>query len=261
MTKNAQHLPGDPSQLHLQYAHEHGLHDDPHEQTVEGWEVRIQYGYEVHDDNHCPVLNAPDAPGDHHEGDCPAFEERGIEVGRMTFYRVRLDQGMNAWWAMEEESQELYEIGSVLLDQNTGNFTDEVDQRLEYMGSDLLVMDRVVLDKEWRGFGLGPILAAEAINRLVPGCRAVTCSPGISDDHGWKPDQAEWDRVTARIAAAWERVGFTLYRDNVYLLHPATVVPEERRTALRGEFRNLCTAWREAAWAAAGQLTPDSQDV
>ncbi|WP_151482131.1 hypothetical protein [Streptomyces albicerus] len=98
MTKSAQHLPGDPSQLHLQYAYEHGLHDDPHEQTVEGWEVSIRHGYEVHDDKHCPVLNDSDDPGDHCEGDCPAFEEKGIEVGHMTFYRVRLDQGMNAWF-------------------------------------------------------------------------------------------------------------------------------------------------------------------
>jgi hypothetical protein len=36
---------------------------------------------------------------------------------------------------------------------------------------------------------------------------------------------AEWDRVTARIAAAWEKAGFAFYKDNVYLLDPASVVP------------------------------------
>ncbi|MEU6350152.1 hypothetical protein ABZ896_12575 [Streptomyces sp. NPDC047072] len=218
---------------------------------MQEWEISIRHGYEVHDDEHCPVLNTPDSPDDCRDGQCPAFEEQGVEIGRMTFYRIRLDQGMNAWWAMEEESQELYEIATVLLDQETGYFTDEVDQQLEYVGTDLLVMDRVVLDSEWRGRGLGSVLAAEAVNRLAPGCRAVACSPGISDhEDGWKPDEGEWNQVTAKIAAAWEKVGFTLFKDNVYLLSPATVVPEERRAALRTEFKSLCAAWRESALTA-----------
>ncbi|MFJ2175956.1 hypothetical protein ACIOHE_24070 [Streptomyces sp. NPDC087851] len=256
MTKSAQQLPTDPARLHLQYRYEQGMHADPHEETVERWEISIRHGHEVHDDARCPVLSDKKSPGDHCEGDCSAYEEDGPEIGRMIFFRIRLSQGMNAWWAMEEESQELYEIAGVLLDQETGYFTDEVDQQLEYVGTDLLVMDRVVLDKPWRGFGLGPALATEVINRLAPGCRAVTCSPGISaPEDGWKPDQAEWDRVTTRIAAAWEKVGFAFFKDNVYLLDPATVLPEERRAVLRAEFQDLCAAWRMAHDTVAEQLS------
>jgi GNAT superfamily N-acetyltransferase len=245
--KTAQQLPADPSQLHLQYTYAHGLHDDPHDQTVERWDISIRHGHNVHDRSRCPVLNGTESPDVACGARCPAFEEHGLEVGRMTFFRIRLTQGMNAWLAMEEESQELYEVAQVLLDEATGYFTDEVGRQLEYVGTDLLVMDRVVLDKPWRGFGLGPVLAAEAINRLEPGCRAVACSPGVSEpDDDWKPDQAEWDRVMARIAAAWGRVGFTLYRENIYLLVPATGVSEDCRTALRVEFQDLCLAWHEA---------------
>ncbi|AWW36487.1 hypothetical protein [Streptomyces cadmiisoli] len=64
----------------------------------------------------------------------------------MTFFRVHLDRGRNASWAMEEESEELYETARVLLDLETGSFTDEVSEGLEYVGSALLVMDRVTLD-------------------------------------------------------------------------------------------------------------------
>ncbi|WP_143064612.1 hypothetical protein [Streptomyces colonosanans] len=86
----------------------------------------------------------------------------------MTFYRVHLDRGRNAFWAMEEESEELYETAQVLLDPETGFFTDEVSERLEYVGSALLVMDRVTLDPPWRGHGLAAVLACEAITGSWP---------------------------------------------------------------------------------------------
>ncbi|WP_179235832.1 hypothetical protein [Streptomyces sp. CS113] len=53
----------------------------------------------------------------------------------MTFYRVHFDRGRNAYWAMEEESEELYETAQTLLDPETGSFTDEVSEQLEYAGS------------------------------------------------------------------------------------------------------------------------------
>ncbi|MGW3692382.1 hypothetical protein ACWD6U_00635 [Streptomyces sp. NPDC005149] len=127
----------------------------------------------------------------------------------MTFYRVHLDRGRNAYWAMEEESEELYETAQVLLDPETGSFTDEVSERLEYVGSSLLVMDRVTLDPPWRGYGLAAVLACEAITRLMAGCRAIACSPGITDISSRRlTDRSEWDRVNAKITQGWESLGF-----------------------------------------------------
>lgn len=68
---------------------------------------------------------------------------------------------------MEEESEELYETAQVLLDPETGSFTDEVSEQLEYVGSALLVMNRVTLDPPWRGHGLAAVLACEVITRLM----------------------------------------------------------------------------------------------
>ncbi|MEU9155051.1 hypothetical protein AB0D59_31960 [Streptomyces sp. NPDC048417] len=141
---------------------------------------------------------------------------------------------------MEEESEEPYETAQAILDPDTGTFTDEVSERLEYVGSALLVMDRVTLDPPWRGHGLAAVLACEAIPRLMAGCRAVACSPGITD-------KAEWDRVNARIAQGWERLGFRPYRDNIYLLSPASQDLEEQRGALRGHLADLGASWRTDA--------------
>ncbi|MFJ4513825.1 hypothetical protein [Streptomyces sp. NPDC088816] len=163
----------------------------------------------------------------------------------MTFYRVHLDRGRNAYWAMEEESEELYETAQVLLDPETGSFTDEVSERLEYVGSGLLVMDRVTLGPPWRGHGLAAVLACEVITRLMAGCRAVACSPGITDLSSRRlTDRAEWDRVNARIAQGWESLGFRPYRDNVYLLSPASQDFEEQRGALRQHLAELGGSWR-----------------
>ncbi|OIJ91659.1 hypothetical protein BIV24_15490 [Streptomyces colonosanans] len=100
--------------------------------------------------------------------DGPSCTVEDVAVGSMTFYRVHLDRGRNAFWAMEEESEELYETAQVLLDPETGFFTDEVSERLEYVGSALLVMDRVTLDPPWRGHGLAAVLACEAITGSWP---------------------------------------------------------------------------------------------
>ncbi|MFI2261304.1 hypothetical protein OHU45_37800 [Streptomyces tubercidicus] len=58
---------------------------------------------------------------------------------------------------------------------------------------------------------LAVVLATEVIHRLMPGCRAIACAPGITDlsSHRLK-DRTEWDRVNAKIARGWERIGFRL---------------------------------------------------
>ncbi|MFD6033642.1 hypothetical protein ACFWHF_03770 [Streptomyces griseoincarnatus] len=211
-------LPGDPSELHLSISYDDGLWDTPQADTLECWNVAILHRRRTHGGHHESVSSSGcPAAG------CSSCAVEDVAVGSMTFYRVHLDRGRNAFWAMEEESEELYEIAQVLLDPETGSFTDEVSERLEYVGSALLVMDRVTLDPRWRGHGLAAVLACEVITRLMAGCRAVACSPGITDLSSRRlTDRTEWDRVNARIARGWESLGFRPYRDNVYLLSPTS---------------------------------------
>ena len=146
---------------------------------------------------------------------------------------------------MAEESEDLYETAQVLLDAETGSFTSEVSERLEYVGSALLVMDQVTLEPQWRGAGLAPVLAFEAIHRLMAGCRAIACSPGVTELSSQRlTDRSEWDRVNAKITHGWERIGFRLYRDNIYLLSPASQDLEEQRGVLRAQLAELGASWR-----------------
>ncbi|MER7001218.1 hypothetical protein [Streptomyces sp. NPDC000410] len=52
-------------------------------------------------------------------------------------------------------------------------------KELAHPVGDLLVMDRVILQPQWRGFGLGPALAGAAIQRLSNNCVAVVCEPRL----------------------------------------------------------------------------------
>ncbi|MER7932979.1 MULTISPECIES: hypothetical protein [unclassified Streptomyces] len=232
-------LPGDPSELHLRICYADGLWDTPQTDTLERWDVAILHRQLTHAGGPTPGAAAYAGTG------CTSSTVKEVSVGSMTFYRVHLDRGRNAFWAMEEESEELHETARVLLDPATGSFTDEVSERLEYVGSALLVMNRVTLDPPWRGHGLAAVLACEAITRLMSGCRAIVCSPGITDLSSDRlTDKAEWDRVNARIASGWENLGFRLYRDNVYLLSPTSQDLEEQRGALRRHLAGVGAFWR-----------------
>ncbi|MFD8810440.1 hypothetical protein ACFV23_02805 [Streptomyces sp. NPDC059627] len=165
-------LPGDPSELHLRICYADDLWDTPQADTLERWDVAILHRRRTHSGATTP------GAGTCVPMDCPACTVEDVGIGSMTFYRVHLDRGRNAYWAMEEESEDLFEIAQVLLDPETGSFTGEVSALLEYVGSALLVMDRVTLDQQWRGHGLASILAIEVIHRLMAGCRAITRSLG-----------------------------------------------------------------------------------
>ncbi|MER5813846.1 hypothetical protein [Streptomyces californicus] len=210
--------PADPSGLYLRISYTDALSGLPDADTLERWEVAVLHARPGSDD---------------------------AAVGAMVFYRVHLDRGVNAALAMEDESEDLAEIATAILDAGNGYFTDEVSATLDYVGSALLVMDRVTLDQQWRGYGLGAALAVEVIHRLMPGCRAVVCSPGISDLRAQRlRERAEWDRVTGKITRGWEGIGFRPYRDGVLLLSPASLVLEEQREVLRTRVMELALAWR-----------------
>ncbi|WP_328865110.1 hypothetical protein [Streptomyces sp. NBC_00304] len=142
-------LLGDPSQLTLRISYDDMLWDTPQSDTQECWNVAIHHRRRTHDRDQALA---------DHDGcvapDCTSCKVEDTVVGTMTFYRVHLDRGRNAFRAMEEESEDLFETAQVLLDPETGFFTEEVSERLEYVGSALLVMDRVTLQPSWRRYGL-----------------------------------------------------------------------------------------------------------
>jgi hypothetical protein len=77
--------------------------------------------------------------------------------------------------AADAQSGDLESIASGVLDD--GEYSDAFQETIDCSVGDLLILDRVFLARPWRGFGLGPVFAAEAIRRLSGGCCAVAPSP------------------------------------------------------------------------------------
>ncbi|MGA4847056.1 hypothetical protein ACOBQB_12625 [Streptomyces sp. G5(2025)] len=103
-------LPGDPSELRLPISYDDALADTPQTDTLERWDVTILHRRRTHDDAADPAASSTCVG----EG-CPLCIVEDAAVGTMTFYRVHLDRGRNAVWAMEEESEELHATAQVLL--------------------------------------------------------------------------------------------------------------------------------------------------
>lgn len=86
--------------------------------------------------------------------------------------------------------------------------------------SHILLLDRVWLDPDHRGRGLGPIAAAAAIARLGRGCHLAACYPAPFEGASRQPeDQA---RAVEALGRVWSKVGFRHWRDGVWMLDLST---------------------------------------
>jgi hypothetical protein len=159
---------------------------------------------------------------------------------------MRGDSGASWTMAADSESGDLLRIIETVMEDD--QFSEAFEDEIEMPYGDLLVLDLVRLDKPLRGFGLGPILAAEALNRLEVGCCAVAAMPGASEPlpNEATATAADHDAVTAKIAALWESIGFRDFADGVYLRDTAG---DHREVLARGraDLKALSNEYRAAA--------------
>jgi GNAT superfamily N-acetyltransferase len=79
----------------------------------------------------------------------------------------------------------------------------------------VLVLDRLWIEPDYRGNGLGPIVAACAILRLGRGCRLAACYPAPFETSQAPDDR---DRSIDALGRIWAKVGFTPWNDGVWML-------------------------------------------
>ena len=107
------------------------------------------------------------------------------------------------------------------------------------------LLHSVRLVPEWRGFGLGALLAGTAIRKLSGGARAAVCYPAPlneptqagTDDRG----DAEWDKAVVALQQAWSRLGFEHFRDGVHVLDLSLVTLDEKLGQLRKDAESYRT--------------------
>ncbi len=57
------------------------------------------------------------------------------------------------WYALDAMESSLETVGSMILDPGTGELVDDLQQRLEGFVERLLILDSVVVEPDWRGYG------------------------------------------------------------------------------------------------------------
>ncbi|MEU5416691.1 hypothetical protein [Streptomyces clavifer] len=217
-------LPADPSLISLAYQHEHPVQAYEFDDTLERWTVTARIDADILAENMA-------ARGDTNRETLDAIED--VPVGRMSFLRVRMFGPDNPFHAMDSYTGDVSRIGERVLDVARGGFAHPV--------GDLLVMDRVILEPEWRGFGLGPVLAGAAIRRLSPDCTAVLCEPGSAD--GRKMTEEQHHEAAAKLARMWSTIGFEPFQHGVHLLDCHLQRPLDLLAERQQEFTALCRSW------------------
>lgn len=84
----------------------------------------------------------------------------------------------------------------------------------------VLLLDRLWLSPDWRGQGLGPVVAAAAIERLGRGCDLAACYPAPFEDLDPQPDVRQ--RAVEVLGRIWSKVGFTEWNDGVWMIDLST---------------------------------------
>ncbi|WP_395297268.1 hypothetical protein ACF9IK_30410 [Kitasatospora hibisci] len=163
-------------------------------------------------------------------------EERVSHVGSFHFVRIDPYEMHDVFDLLDGFDGDLGVVASAIIDPATNDYRDEIDNFAEPgAGSATLILNTAVLEPEWRGFGLGVILAGRAIKRLGVGCRTAVCFPAPLD--GAKGQQRS--QAINAIGAAWQRLGFEHFRDGTYVLDLGTITFGENLDALTKKAEQL----------------------
>jgi len=82
----------------------------------------------------------------------------------------------------------------------------------------LLVLERVRVEPEHRGHGLGPLIATAVIERLGRGCRMAACFPA-SFEGPCRPEDHDFE--VEALSRIWAKVGFRHWRNGVWMMELA----------------------------------------
>ncbi|GGQ85106.1 hypothetical protein [Streptomyces flaveolus] len=225
-TRSPSDLPADPRLLTLKYQLTHDVSSETDRDGLEEWTVSIR---------------------------AKRFKNRTIGgvIGSMTLFRLRQDTRFSPYpWADAELYDEaLFNLVLGIYDLGNGGYRQAFRDAMVSCDGDLLVLFRVRLDHAWRGFGLGPILASQAVWTLADGCSAVAVETKVSETlEGRRPlSQTEWTEANQKITALWEGIGFRRRTNPLgHLLDPKTAEARDARNEQRRRFDALARAYRTA---------------
>lgn len=139
--------------------------------------------------------------------------------------------------ALDDHDGELFDLAEQIFDlKGDGDLHPDLEGEIEPFGDFGLVLDSARTVDQWRGTGIGTVLASAAIDALLPGCRfaVLIASPLRNADEDLDP--AAEEVAKRKLTATWRKVGFVPWRNDIMFLDPALRSTEDAMAALRTEF-------------------------
>ncbi|WP_341927877.1 hypothetical protein [Nocardioides psychrotolerans] len=152
------------------------------------------------------------------------------EIARISLVRESLWRA-SLWDELDELEGDLETVASAILNRKRGDLAEELLDRLEGAGSSVLILNSATLAAEWRGHGVGRLLAGVALLALSDGVSCFATYPAPLDGS----TGAERDRAILELGQVWARLGFQPFRDGVWVLDPALVTLDNAVTALKSD--------------------------
>lgn len=147
-------------------------------------------------------------------------------IGSFVFYRIEPVETQDLFGVMDGWDADLGHIAEMVIDPGTGEIDDALRDHMAGFESDLLVLCSAELEESWRGFGLGVVLASQAIKQLGHGCLAVVLQPASVLPETEQDEEAR-ERAVEKISKAWGKIGFERFGDELMVLDLATTALSE----------------------------------
>lgn len=142
-------------------------------------------------------------------------DDSGLTVGDAHVIIVNLEAGRDVRDFADIESGEWHEVDEPVVGGPARHDPAQANRDGDSTASRLLVLERVWVKPDYRGNGLGPVIAAAVIDRLGRGCRLAACYPAPFEGDR-RPEDRE--REVEALGRLWAKVGFRPWRDGVWML-------------------------------------------
>jgi GNAT superfamily N-acetyltransferase len=145
----------------------------------------------------------------------PTVEVDRRDIGYARLIVLNLEEGVTAADLADSASGDWAEVVRTVETPSRVALGRSRNEDSEFAEMSVLVLDRVWIEPDYRGNGLGPIVAACAILRLGRGCRLAACYPAPFEREQLGADRA---RAIDALGRVWAKVGFTPWNDGVWML-------------------------------------------
>jgi len=139
-----------------------------------------------------------------------AVDEDGRPVGDASLIILNVEPGQDVRELADPVAGDWRTITEALGAEASGATAGPADH--------LLVLERVRVEPEYRGNGLGPLIATAVIERLGRGCRMAACFPAPFEGPCRPEDH---DVEVEALSRIWAKVGFRHWRNGVWMMELA----------------------------------------